>query len=88
MEEKISKEDVAIVQAYLAKSETAVAQARAVVAEMKTAELEYRNQILRVYIKYGMSLEDQFDSTTGVITKKVKEDVKETTVEETATKES
>jgi hypothetical protein len=80
--DKVSREDMAVIQAYHAKSEAALANARAVVAETKTAELEYRNQILRVFIKYNMTLEDEFNPDTGDITRKVKENVGEESKQE------
>jgi hypothetical protein len=63
MEERIDVEDLNVLQVLKSRSEAAIANAKAI-------DLEYRNQILRTFIKYNLSLDDGFDDLSGTITRK------------------
>lgn len=69
MEEKILPEDLTVLSAYKATSQTKLLEAQKAIADSKAADLEYRNQILRLFVKYKMQLDDGFDDSTGVITR-------------------
>lgn len=68
-DENILKEDLNALA--LAK---AVAQAK--VLDGQKSELEYRNYVLSLFLKYKLSLEDSFDETSGEIKRKPVEEVK------------
>lgn len=83
-EEKISKEDLDLLAAHRSICQNKLLEAQKVIAENKAAELEYKNQILRLFVKYSMKLDDGFDDMTGVITREKKsEEVEEEHVEKT-----
>lgn len=77
VEEKISSDDLNVLINYKTQSETKLLLAQKVLAESKAADLEYKNQILRIFVKYALSLDDGFDDSTGVITRMPKIEEKE-----------
>lgn len=57
------------------------------IAEAQLAESTYQNELLKTYLKYGLSMQDSIDHVTGKITRQKTEPVVETEVVEEKSKE-
>ncbi len=66
MEEKITDEDRNIISTVKNKAILAASQADKAVADAKVAELEYHNTVMKVFLKYGMGLNDTIDETGSI----------------------
>jgi hypothetical protein len=64
MSESISKEDMDTISAAKSKIELSAANAR-------VADLEYRNIVQQIFLKYGLKLEDQVDISGNIIRKEL-----------------
>ncbi len=63
----ISKEDLVAIDTAKTQLQLASAAAEKAAADNKVAELTYRNTILTVYVKYGLSMNQVIDEKTGKV---------------------
>ena len=78
----IEENDLQVITTAKQRAISAAQQAEKVVAEAKVAELEYRNVVQQVFLKYGLSLQDRIDETTGLITRQEDEEEEEASDDE------
>lgn len=72
MEEKISPEDFAVIKDLRTKNAFVASRAEKAILDSRVAELEYKNAILNIYVKYGLGIKDTIDETSGKIIKETK----------------
>jgi hypothetical protein len=78
----IEENDLQVITTAKQRAISAAQQAEKVVAEAKVAELEYRNVVQQVFLKYGLSLQDRIDENTGLITRPEDEEEEEASDDE------
>lgn len=66
-EEVISAQDFALIKDLRTKNAFIASRAEKAILESRVAELEYKNTVLNIYVKYGLGLKDSIDETTGKI---------------------
>lgn len=66
-EEVISAQDFALIKDLRTKNAFVASRAEKAILESRVAELEYKNTVLNIYVKYGLGLKDSIDETTGKI---------------------
>ena len=72
--EFISPQDLAAINDKKAKNQITLLLAQKAAVESQAIDLEYRNEILRTFIKYSLSKDDTFSESTGEITRQSKKD--------------
>jgi hypothetical protein len=65
---KLTDEERNIIAAAKNRAILSATQADKAVAEAKVAELEYRNIIQQIFIRYGLTVNDTIEEKTGIIT--------------------
>jgi hypothetical protein len=66
----VSKEDLDLIKNSRNKVQFSMLKAEKASLEAKTDELEYKNAILNMYLKYGLTLDMLIDENTGAVTKR------------------
>lgn len=70
VQEFITPEDLATIKQVKTKVGFCALRAEKALVEAENAQLEEKNIILNIYIKYGLTLHHKIDETTGKIMKK------------------
>ncbi len=74
MSERVKEEDLNSLREFKEKAESKRIEALLVSLEAKGTRLEYQNEVLKTYVKYGLSLDDHIDENTGTIMRKKDDD--------------
>lgn len=65
--DEISPQDFALIKDLRTKNAFVASRAEKAILESRLSELEYKNTVLNIYVKYGLSLKDSIDESTGKI---------------------
>lgn len=65
--ESLLREELQLLAEKKARSQTALLIAQKALAESQSFDLDYRNTILQLFLKYKMSMDDRLDEQTGQI---------------------
>lgn len=69
--EKISEADMLVLERAANKHQLSVATAKAAVAESETTELQYKNVVMQLFMRYGLTEKDTI-AQDGSVTRAVK----------------
>lgn len=72
--QEVSQEDLQAFKAAKNKTTLLTAKAEKAILEARVAELEEKNIVLQLYLKYKLESSDSVDEITGKITKKEESD--------------
>ena len=74
MNDKLSDVDKLALELAKTNVKLAASKVQTAVAEQSAAELSYRNILLQIYVKYGLSSDTGIDDATGSFLKPTKQD--------------
>lgn len=72
--ESVSVEDFSIIKDLRTKNAFVAARAEKAILESRLSEAEYKNGVLNIYVKYGLTMRDSIDEATGKILRNIKEE--------------
>lgn len=66
-QEKLSDEDMLALERANAKRQLSIANAKAAQAELEASELNWKNLVMTLFLKHGLSQNDSIDPATGLV---------------------